>query len=188
MWMVVGLGNPGSTYARTRHNVGFMVVDRLADRWGLVFESDGRARRARGGYADQPVQLVEPLVYMNRSGEVLEDLTPEDHVVAVFDDLDLPVGRLRIRPRGGTGGHRGLASMVTRLGETFTRVRVGVGRPPLGVSAADYVLAPLDDADRRALAGAAERACQAIECLITEGPAAAMNRFNSTPPTAVEPV
>lgn len=187
MWVVVGLGNPGSEYEHTRHNAGFMVVDFLAERWGVALESDRHARRGRGRYAEQPVQLIEPLVYMNRSGDVLDDVTPDDHVVAVFDDLDLPAGRLRIRRRGGTGGHRGVASLVERLGDTFARVRIGVGRPPLGMSSADYVLAPLAAEERRVLSQAATRACDAIECMITEGPAAAMSRFNAAPTTSADP-
>jgi PTH1 family peptidyl-tRNA hydrolase len=187
MWVVVGLGNPGSKYAQTRHNAGFMVVDQLAERWGVVLEDDGRARRGRGHYAEQPVRLVEPLVFMNRSGEVLDDVTADDHVVAVFDDLDLPAGRLRIRRHGGTGGHLGVASLIERLGDAFARVRIGVGRPPLGVSPADYVLAPLAGEDRRVLLEAAARACDAIECVITEGPTAAMSRFNAAPTTSADP-
>lgn len=187
MWMVVGLGNPGSQYEHTRHNVGFMVVDLLAERWGVVLESDGRARRGRGRYREHPVQLIEPLVFMNRSGEVLDAVTPDDHVIAVFDDLDLPAGRLRVRHRGGTGGHRGVASLIERLGDGFSRVRIGVGRPPLGVSPADYVLAPLGGEDRHILSQAAARACDAIECMITEGPAVAMSRFNAAPSTSADP-
>ena len=186
MWMVVGLGNPGSQYEHTRHNAGFMVVDLLAERWGVALESDGRARRGRGEYLKQPIELIEPLVYMNRSGDVLNEVGSDDHVVAVFDDLDLPAGRLRIRPRGGTGGHRGVASLVERLGDTFIRVRIGVGRPPLGMEPADYVLAPLGVDDRRTLGQTALRACEAIECLITEGPAVAMSRFNAAPTTPTE--
>ena len=189
MWMVVGLGNPGSRYAETRHNAGFMVIDTLARRWGIALQvdADGRARRGRGLHADQPVQLVEPLVYMNRSGEVLDDVTPDDHVVAVYDDLDLPAGRLRIRPRGGTGGHNGVASLVERLGNEFARLRIGIGRPPVGVDAAEYVLAPLVGDDAQALRATAERACDAIEIMITEGTASAMSRFNAAPAATADP-
>lgn len=189
MWVVVGLGNPGPEYEHTRHNAGFMVVDTLARRWGisLAVDADGRARRGHGAYARQPVSLLEPLVYMNRSGEVLEGVTPEDHVVAVYDDLDLPAGRLRIRLRGGAGGHRGVASLIERLGDGFSRLRVGVGRPPLGVEAAAYVLAPLATEGRQELSQIAERACDAIETMITEGPATAMSRFNAAPASPVDP-
>jgi PTH1 family peptidyl-tRNA hydrolase len=189
MWVVVGLGNPGPEYEHTRHNAGFMVVDALARRWGIPLEidADGRARRGRGAYAGQPVSLLEPLVFMNRSGEVLEAVTPTDHVIAIYDDLDLPAGRLRIRLRGGAAGHRGVASLIERLGDEFSRLRIGVGRPPLGVEAADYVLAPLAPEDRRELNEVAERACDAIETLITEGPAMAMSRFNAAPASPADP-
>ena len=179
MWTVVGLGNPGPTYEGTRHNAGFMVVDRLAARWEIALADDGRARRGDGRYSDEPVRLIQPLVFMNRSGEVLDAVTSEDHVIAVFDDLDLPAGRLRIRSDGGSGGHRGVSSLIDRIGEFFTRIRIGVGRPPAGMSAADYVLAPLGDRDLVVLEGTTSRACDAIECVITEGPAAAMGRFNA---------
>lgn len=189
MWVVVGLGNPGPEYAHTRHNAGFMVVDVLARRWGIALEldADGRARRGRGTHASQPVLLLEPLVYMNRSGEVLDGVTAAEHVIAVYDDLDLPAGRLRIRLRGGSGGHRGVASLAERLGNEFPRLRIGVGRPPLGVEAADYVLAPLAAEDESQLSQAAERACDAIETMITEGPAAAMSRFNAAPASPADP-
>lgn len=189
MWVVVGLGNPGPKYAHTRHNAGFMVVDALATRWhiDLAVDADGRARRGRGRYADQSVELIQPLVFMNRSGDVLEPVTADDHVIAVYDDLDLSAGRLRIRLRGGAGGHRGVASMIERLGDEFLRVRVGVGRPPEGVDAAAYVLAPLADADRSAMNETAARAGDAIESMITEGPAAAMSRFNAAPASPADP-
>jgi len=189
MWVVVGLGNPGPKYAHTRHNAGFMVIDALANRWHIALEADadGRARRGRGRYGDDVVQLIQPLVYMNCSGEVLEPVTADDHVVAVYDDLDLPAGRLRIRLRGGAGGHRGVASMIERLGDEFLRVRVGVGRPPEGVDAADHVLAPLGAEERLELTRTAERACEAIESMMTDGPAMAMSRFNAAPAIPADP-
>ncbi|MBX3023399.1 aminoacyl-tRNA hydrolase [bacterium] len=189
MWVVVGLGNPGPEYADTRHNAGFMVVDALARRWRipLVVDADDRARRGCGVYEGHCVQLIEPLLYMNRSGDVLDHLAADDSVIAVYDDLDLPAGRLRIRARGGAGGHRGVGSLIARLGDAFTRLRIGVGRPPEGTHAADYVLKPVVGADRQALAEAAERACEAIEVIITQGMATAMNRYNAVPTSAADP-
>jgi PTH1 family peptidyl-tRNA hydrolase len=166
-----------------------MVIETLARRWHipLATDADRRARRGRGMHVGEPVQLVEPLVYMNRSGDVLEDVTADDHVIAVYDDLDLPAARLRIRPRGGAGGHRGVASMIERLGADFARLRIGVGRPPAGVDPADYVLAPLAGDDLALLQQVAERACDAIETMITEGTATAMSRFNAAPATSADP-
>lgn len=189
MWVVVGLGNPGPEYADTRHNAGFMVVDALAKRWhiALAVDADNRARRGRGAYAGHAVQLIEPLLYMNRSGDVLDGLTADDSVIAAYDDLDLPAGRLRIRPHGGAGGHRGVASLIANLGDAFTRLRVGVGRPPEGVDAADYVLTPVVGAERQALSEAAERACDAIEVIITQGVGAAMNRYNAMAISSADP-
>jgi PTH1 family peptidyl-tRNA hydrolase len=189
MWVVVGLGNPGPEYAQTRHNAGFMVVDTLARRWGIPLATDahGRARRGRGTYAGQAVLLLEPLVYMNRSGDVLDDVTAADRVIAAYDDLDLPAGRLRIRPRGSAAGHRGVMSMIDRLGDDFIRVRIGIGRPPEGEDAAAYVLQPMGDVERKLLCAAAARACDAIEVIITEGTAAAMSRFNAAPASSADP-
>lgn len=186
MWVVVGLGNPGREYALTRHNAGFMVIDSLAKRWHVSLATDRHACRGRGTYAGHPVQLLQPLTYMNRSGDVLE-ISDEDAVIAAFDDLELAPGRLRIRPRGGAGGHRGVASMIDRLGEGFARVRIGIGRPPAGVETADYVLQPMCERDLQVLHAAVERACDAIETIITEGTAAAMSRFNAAPASSADP-
>jgi PTH1 family peptidyl-tRNA hydrolase len=166
-----------------------MVVDTLAKRWGipLATDADGRARRGRGTHAGHAVQLLEPLVYMNRSGEVLDEVAADDVVIAAYDDLDLPPGRLRIRPRGGAGGHRGVASLIARLGDDFARVRVGIGRPPEGADTAEYVLQPMAETERELLCAAAERACEAIEVVITEGTAAAMSRFNAAPASSADP-
>jgi len=187
MWTVVGLGNPGPRYENTRHNVGFMVVERLARRWDatLQVDADGRARRAEATFADRPTRLVQPLVFMNRSGMVLDVSVMGPDVIAIYDDLDLAEGRLRIRPRGGTGGHRGVASLIERLGEQFTRLRVGVGRPPAGMDPAEYVLEPLSPDAATLLGRACDRACEAVESIITEGPGAAMNRFNAAAGDAV---
>jgi peptidyl-tRNA hydrolase, PTH1 family len=182
MWVVVGLGNPGAAYADTRHNVGFMVIESLARRWGVVLHADGaRSRSASVERGGTTVQLVQPQTYMNRSAEALDALWPGDTVIAVYDDLDLPVGQIRIRAGGGTGGHRGVASLVERLGSEFPRVRVGIGRPPGGVSSPDYVLAPMTPLERPRLEAAVARAGDAIECMLSEGVVVAMNRFNAKP-------
>lgn len=184
MWVVVGLGNPGAQYARTRHNVGFMVVERLAARWHIPFHPWPCARVARGYVSGRLVQLVQPQAYVNRSGEAVAALAfqaDEDIVIAIYDDLDLPEGQLRIRPGGGSGGHRGVASLLAYLGDAFARVRIGVGRPPAGEDVADYVLAALPPDAFERLQRSVERASDAVECMIAEGVVSGMNRFNARP-------
>jgi len=189
MWVVVGLGNPGAAYADTRHNVGFMVVEELAQRWGVALNAtDERARRAAAVRHGVVVQLVQPQTYMNRSADALEAEYGVDAVIATYDDLDLPVGQLRVRPRGGAGGHRGVASLAERLGSEFVRVRVGIGRPPKGVAAPAHVLSPTTPEERIWLAAAVARAGDAIECIISDGVEVAMNRFNARPVGPVQGV
>jgi PTH1 family peptidyl-tRNA hydrolase len=189
MWVIVGLGNPGVEYAQTRHNVGFMVVETLAHRAGIALRSCGaelRLGRARVG--DQAVLLVEPQTFMNRSGEALArcPMDAEDALLVVYDDLDLPSGQIRVRLRGGSAGHRGMESIVQRIGPEFARVRVGIGRPPAVVDAADHVLAPLAGAELTALRADVERASDAVECVVRDGVQTAMNRFNMRPVPATE--
>ncbi len=183
MWVVVGLGNPGARYAHTRHNLGFMVVDHLATRWSVPLRLQALARLGRGLVAGQVVQLVQPQTFVNRSGDAIDALAlqPEDAVIAVYDDLDLSEGQLRVRPHGGPGGHRGVASLIERLGEEFVRVRVGIGRPPAGEEAAEYVLAALASEACERLHRSVERASDAVECVIAESVVSAMNRFNAGP-------
>lgn len=182
MWTVVGLGNPGATYARTRHNIGFMVVDTIAGRWGIELrQHGGELRLGHGLVAAQPIRLAQPQGFMNRSGEALACLgqTADDAMMVVYDELDLPAGQIRVRRRGGSAGHRGVASLVERFGADFARVRVGIGRPPVGCDVAEYVLAPLSPAELDSLRADVERASDAVECVITDGVEAAMNRFNA---------
>jgi PTH1 family peptidyl-tRNA hydrolase len=185
VWVVVGLGNPGKQYEGTRHNVGFRVVDRLAMRWGV--RVGRRAHAALLGEArphDRRVLLVKPQTFMNASGETLAslrrfyDFAPGELAV-VYDDVDLALGRVRVRLGGGAGGHRGVLSLLDRLdGGTFLRVKVGVGRPPMGIATADYVLAAPTADEQKVLAQGIDRAADAIELVITEGVAQAMNRIN----------
>ncbi len=182
MRLVVGLGNPGRIYRGTRHNVGFEVVERLARRWGTRFRREGLAEVAEAVFAGIPVVLAKPLTYMNRSGEAVQELvkrlglTPSQ-VVVVYDDMDLPLGTLRVRPRGSSGGHHGMASVLKALGTTeVTRVRVGIGRPE--GDAVDYVLSRFEQEEASKAQEAIERAADAVETLLLEGSAAAMDRFN----------
>jgi PTH1 family peptidyl-tRNA hydrolase len=184
--VIIGLGNPGPEYRKTRHNVGFRVTDLLAERWGT--------RIARHAFLSvigevfwqgEKILLVQPQTYMNRSGEAavrLRDfyrLTPSDFVV-IHDDLDLPVGRLRLKSGGGgAGGNRGVASLIAALGsKDFSRVKIGVGRPPGGQDPADFLLQPFTPLEEAFILPAVERAAEAVEVLLIDGPERAMALFN----------
>jgi PTH1 family peptidyl-tRNA hydrolase len=182
MRLVVGLGNPGRRYRGTRHNVGFEVVERLARRWGTRFRAEGLAEVAEASFAGTPVLLAKPLTYMNRSGAAVREivsrwrLSPSD-VVVVYDDMDLPLGTLRVRARGSAGGHHGMASVLEALGTSeVARVRVGIGRPER--DAVDHVLSRFEADEQPKAEEAVERAADAVETLLLEGTAAAMDRFN----------
>lgn len=190
MKLVVGLGNPGPEYADTRHNAGFRVVERLATRHGIALRPERRfAGRFGDGIANGvAVGLLEPHTWMNLSGKAVAaavDALPlgdlGSDLVVVYDDLDLPFGRLRVRPGGGAGGHNGLADIQERLGcSDFPRVRFGIGRPPAGGDPVDYVLAPFDAEQRVALDAHVERAADAVEAILAEGVTSAMNRYNAS--------
>jgi PTH1 family peptidyl-tRNA hydrolase len=183
--LVVGVGNPGERYRRTRHNAGFMVVDALADRGGAGpgrDEADAWVTEARLGGED--VLLVKPLTFMNRSGVAVEALlaarggSPGD-VVAVVDDAALELGQLRVRERGSHGGHNGLRSLIETLGtEEFPRVRVGIRKGELPEDLAEYVLSEFPKEDVLVVLEMVGLAADAVECLLREGAAPAMNRFN----------
>lgn len=185
MRLVVGLGNPGVRYRRTRHNVGFMVVDVLAGRAGAP-----RGREVTGAWVSdaclggEPVLLVKPLTFMNRSGGpvlgVLKayDAAPQDLVI-VIDEVALPLGELRIRERGSHGGHNGLRSVIDVLGtEDIPRLRIGIGKGDAPQDLADYVLSDFTEDDVLVVQDIVGWAGDAVECLIREGAASAMNRFN----------
>jgi len=182
--LIVGLGNPGQAYAETRHNVGFWVVAAAAAEAGMRFRRHGEVLRAGGRLAGQAVTLAKPQSYMNRSGPVVAGLIGElgldlSEVIVIHDDLDLDPGRLRIKARGGHGGHNGVLSIIDTLeSDRFARVKIGIGRPPDGVGAADYVLAPVSARERAVLDEAVQQAVRAVECWVSEGLMTAMNRFN----------
>jgi PTH1 family peptidyl-tRNA hydrolase len=186
--IVVGLGNPGERYRRTRHNAGFMVVDALADRIGVGRGGEvAEAWLAPARLADEKLLLVKPLTFMNRSGVAvasviaLEGAAPGD-VLVVVDDVALELGKLRIRERGSHGGHNGLRSLIEVLGtDEFVRLRVGIRRGEPEGDLADYVLAPFPDEDVLLVQEAVGRAADAVECVVREGTLAAMNRFNGPP-------
>ncbi len=192
--MIVGLGNPGSEYASHRHNVGFQIVDSIAESHGLSFtrHKKARARVAEGRIGERRVVLAKPQTFMNLSGRAVLRLSrereiPPECILVVCDDLDLPLGRLRIRPKGGSGGHKGLRSIIELLdSQDFSRLRVGIDRPTGTLDPAEYVLQPFDEKDAALATDALERAAQAIETWLADGIVAAMDRFNRPPPTADE--
>ena len=185
MKLIVGLGNPGRRYRETRHNVGWEVISRLARRARIaVDEEDGFSDVGRGAIGGTRVILARPQTYVNVSGEAVRDLRrrhrlrPQD-IVVVVDDLDLPLGRLRLRASGSAGGHNGLKSIIEALGTTeFPRLRVGIGRPAEGVDPADHVLTRFTSDEQAVVDAALDRAAEAIETAIAEGIETAMNRFN----------
>jgi peptidyl-tRNA hydrolase, PTH1 family len=184
--LVVGLGNPGDEYALHRHNIGFRVVDALARAHGLGFSrvKAARARVAEGRIGGRPVLMAKPQTFMNLSGQTVARLSrthsiPPESILVVYDDLDLPLGRLRLRPDGGSGGHKGMRSIIESLGtQSFPRLRVGIDRPPGRMDPADYVLRPFDDEQKALLAGVVERAVAAVELWLAVGIVAAMDEFN----------
>lgn len=185
MRAVVGLGNPGAQYAATRHNAGFMVVERLARRWGTAFEPQrGVLRMARACRGGQAVLLIEPLMFMNSSGEALARLDPglgvaANECVVVHDDLDLVCGRVAVKQSGGSGGHRGLESIMGCYGPEFVRVRVGIGPRPGDQDAVSFVLQPFASEEAALIDAAIQRAGDAVETIIADGVVQAMNRFNA---------
>ncbi len=195
MKLVVGLGNPGPRYARTRHNAGFRVLDTLAARSGVSLDErrfDGRF--AECALAGERVGLLAPSRFMNRSGASLEQALaalpiadPASHVLVVYDDADLALGRLRLRARGSSGGHNGLADVLARLGsEAVPRLRFGIGRPAEPRDTVDYVLKAFGAEEEALLGLALPRAADAVVCFVAEGIAAAMNRFNGPWPAGDE--
>jgi PTH1 family peptidyl-tRNA hydrolase len=187
-YLVVGLGNPGREYQNTRHNVGFRCADALVKAHGLAFDArkKSKAKTADGLIAGKRVLVAKPQTYMNLSGSSVQGLAtfyriPAEHILVIFDDLDLPLGTLRIRQKGGSGGHRGLTDIIQRLGtQDFPRIRFGIGRPPGKMDPAAYVLRPFDQAETTLIQGTVERAVKAVETWLTDGIDIAMNRYNGT--------
>ncbi|QBD82362.1 aminoacyl-tRNA hydrolase [Ktedonosporobacter rubrisoli] len=188
MKLVIGLGNPGPQYEHTRHNVGFRVVDKLASHHGWKWERRGRAMLANGMLGTEKVLLVKPLTYMNNSGEAVGELVrwykaqPED-VLVVYDELDLPVGKVRLRANGSAGGHNGLKSIIHHLHTNqFPRLRVGIGRPANHrMETIDYVLGVPGGDERISLELGEDRAIEAVPLTLAQGIDAAMNLINPDP-------
>ncbi len=171
--VVVGLGNPGRSYERTRHNIGYLVADELAKRHNGTWRKKKKAEAAPTTFGPKNVTLLKPTTFMNNSGAALVEHRTENLFV-VHDDLDLEAGVVRVKSGGGAGGHNGLRSMIQNKGNEFVRIRIGVGRPPVGVTVTDYVLGRMDSAVKDAIPTAAD----AVEFVLKNGAEAAMNRFN----------
>ncbi|PDW02145.1 aminoacyl-tRNA hydrolase [Candidatus Viridilinea mediisalina] len=188
MWLIVGLGNPGGRYVQTRHNIGFAVVELLAERHRLEL----RGKRANslvgeGQIAGQRVALVQPQTYMNLSGQAVSALRswykiePARELLVIYDDMDLPFGRLRFRERGSGGTHNGMRSIIGQLGTNeFPRLRIGIGQPPGKMDAAAYVLSRFSPEEQSQLSELLDRAADSLELMLREGLTTAMNRYNPT--------
>lgn len=187
-FLIAGLGNPGKKYSNTRHNVGFQCVDSLAQKYNMTFDAKkGKAKIALGTAAGHAVLLAKPQTYMNLSGESIGTLAnfykiPPERILIIFDDLDLPVGTLRIRKTGGSSGQKGMKSIIQHLGTLdFNRIRFGIGRPPGRMDPAAYVLRPFDQGDEAILVQETiDRVQRAIEDWLNAGIDTAMNNHNGS--------
>jgi PTH1 family peptidyl-tRNA hydrolase len=186
---IFGLGNPGSRYALTRHNVGFMVVDTLAARLGFRFRTFADREVARRQFSGDELVMVKPLLFMNESGVVVRKQLERrpDPMLVVCDDMALPFGRLRLRPAGSDGGHKGLGSIVMHLGRSdFPRLRIGIDAPARSSDGIDYVLEPFPKEQEALLPEVLERAADACIAVVTQGLERAMSRFNPMPAVEAE--
>ena len=191
MKLIVGLGNPGRGYANNRHNLGFMCLNHFARTQGIRFDKkQGQARIGSGEMAGSKVIFAKPQTYMNRSGQSVSrlirkfDINPDDLII-IHDDLDLPLGTIRIRRSGGSGGHKGIDSIISYLeSQDFPRLRIGIGRPATSLAEISendiiaFVLSDFTPEEKQVITQVIPRASEAILCLLTEGLAAAMNKFN----------
>jgi PTH1 family peptidyl-tRNA hydrolase len=188
-FLIVGLGNPGREYRETRHNIGFMTVDRIAERLGLTFSrTQSNALITDGYYQGNRIFLAKPQTYMNASGQAVAALLkfykiPHHNFLVAYDDVDLPFETLRMKPTGGSAGHRGMKHIIQQLGNSdFPRLRLGVGRAYGSKQAADYVLKPFSKEEREFLAVYIDRAAEAALAFITDGIERAMTDFNRREP------
>jgi peptidyl-tRNA hydrolase, PTH1 family len=185
-YLIVGLGNPGRDYRDNRHNVGFMLVDRLAARLGVAFSRlESRALVTKGEQEGRRVILAKPQTFMNLSGQAVGALAryykiPLENTLVAYDEVDLPFGTLRLRASGGSGGHKGMNSVIERLGtQDIPRLRIGIDRPPGRKEAADYVLQDFTNSEGKALPAILDQAVDAVLVFISQGIDAAMNKYNA---------
>jgi len=185
-FLIVGLGNPGRKYEKNRHNVGFMAVDQLAAQHGIALgKVQNKALTGNGRIAGQPVILAKPQTYMNDSGSAVGPLAnyykvPPANVLVIYDELDLPLGTVRLREKGGAGGHNGMKSIINHLGNDFPRLRLGIGRPPGQMPPAAYVLQDFGQADWPLVTDILDEAVRAVYTFVSEGIQLAMSRHNGS--------
>ena len=184
-YLIVGLGNPGRIYRLTRHNIGFMVVDRIASNLKCSLSKvQGKAIVGMCRLDANRLILAKPHTFMNLSGVAVSSLVrfykiDLEHLIIIHDDVDVPFGQIRLRPGGGSAGQKGVESIIEKLGtKSFPRLRMGIGQPPGRMDSADYVLLPFGKDDEEGLSGFLDRAVEAVKCFITEGLEVAMNRYN----------
>ena len=184
-WLIIGLGNPGKRFRLTKHNVGYRVVDRFAEKKKIKLKRRlGKVQVGEGRIGAERIVIAKPLTYMNRSGAVVRKLikelgTPLDHLVVVHDDLDMACGRIKIKENGGHGGHKGVSSIIEQVGNPdFLRVKVGIDKPQRPEEGADYVLAPFDHEQIPLIEESIEQASKAIETIIISGKDKAMSMYN----------
>lgn len=184
-WLVVGLGNPGEKYAKTRHNMGFLTLDLLAEREHIKIDRiKFKATTAQLTFGGARCLLMKPQTFMNLSGEAVREAAsfykiPADHVLVIYDDVSIPVGKIRVRPSGSAGGHNGIKNIIAHLGtDQFPRVKIGVGGPAEGGDMIDWVIGSPSQAEKKLLLDSFARAIDAAACIITEGCAKAQNQFN----------
>jgi PTH1 family peptidyl-tRNA hydrolase len=190
MYLIVGLGNPGKEYSETRHNVGFMVINRLSQRWQIpVDKKKFESRFGSGSFHQNPILLMKPQTYMNLSGTAVRSAMDfykiePDRLIVILDDMALPVGQVRIRKQGSAGGHNGLSSLITHTGTNqIGRIRIGIGSRPVGMEGADYVLSRFSREEQPLIEQASDEGADAVETIINEGFTKAMELFNKTKTT-----
>lgn len=185
-YLIAGLGNPGRKYQHNRHNIGFMVIDALAETHGLTkVTSQNKAIIRTGRIKGQAVILAKPQTYMNNSGDAVGPLAnyykvPTERVLVVYDELDIPFGTLRVRGKGGAGGHNGMKSIINHLGQEFPRMRVGIGRPPGRMPASAHVLQDFGKSEQETLTALIDETVRAIETFLTDGVELSMTRHNGS--------
>jgi PTH1 family peptidyl-tRNA hydrolase len=195
--LIVGLGNPGTEYARTRHNAGFLFVEELARRYGATFRSEPRykAELARARVDNEELWLLKPMSFMNRSGGPVQSVAgfykvPVGSILVAYDELDFPAGVVKMKEGGGAGGHNGIRDIIAQLGDAFWRLRIGIGHPGDKSAVLDYVLGRPQADDARLIQEAVQASVDIVPMLLTEGPQKAMNRLhtrNASPATPPVP-